>query len=383
MRDTVLGESLGKIESEGLKPRPITRDLDWGIPVPVQGWDGKCLYVWFEAVIGYLSAPVEWSQITEQSDAWRAWWTNPAAKAFYFIGKDNIFFHTALWPAELMGAGQKFMEIFAEEENQSLTLPYDVPANQFMNMEAKKISGSRNWAVWGRDFLTRYDPDALRYYLTINMPENRDTDWSWSDFHARNNNELVATWGNLANRVLSFAYKHWEGVVPDPGELRQADREVINVIEGGFDRVGALLSAVKLRSALSETMRLAGEANKYLDSQAPWFEIKNDKSAAAKTIYTAMRVIDSLKVLFAPFLPFTSERLNEYLGYDDPLFGEQSIEIVEDGLGQHAVLRYFPEKATGSWQPSQLQPGTSFSKPQPLFKKLDASIIEEERARMG
>ena len=383
MRDTVLGESLGKIESEGLKPRPITRDLDWGIPVPVDGWDGKCLYVWFEAVIGYLSAPVEWSEITEQSNAWRDWWTNPAAKAFYFIGKDNIFFHTALWPAELMGAGQKFMEIFAEEENQNLTLPYDVPANQFMNMESKKISGSRNWAVWGRDFLSRYDPDALRYYLTINMPENRDTDWSWSDFHARNNNELVATWGNLANRVLSFAYKHWEGIVPDPGNLRPADREIIANIEAGFYQVGELLSTVKLRGALSEAMRLAGEANKYLDTQAPWFEIKEDKEAAAKTIYTAMRVIDSLKVLFAPFLPFTSERLNEYFGYSDPLFGEQDIETIEDSLGNHTVLRYFPDEAAGSWQPSQLQPGSAFNKPQPLFKKLDVSIIEEERARMG
>jgi len=228
MRDTVIGESLGKIESEGLKPRPITRDLDWGIPVPVEGWDDKCLYVWFEAVIGYLSAPVEWSQITGVDHAWRDWWTNLDAKAFYFNGKDNIFFHTALWPAELMGAGQKFMEIFAEEEDQLLVLPYDVPANQFMNMEAKKISGSRNWAVWGRDFLSRYDPDPLRYYLTINMPENRDTDWSWSDFHARNNNELVATWGNLANRALSLAYKHWDfRVDPKTAKTAKAPNDAI------------------------------------------------------------------------------------------------------------------------------------------------------------
>jgi len=383
MRDTVLGESLGKIESEGLKPRPITRDLDWGIPVPVEGWDGKCLYVWFEAVIGYLSASVEWSRITGDDHAWRDWWTNPDARALYFIGKDNIFFHTALWPAELMGAGQKFMEIFEEEENQSLILPYDVPANQFMNMEARKISGSRNWAVWGRDFLSRYDPDALRYYLTINMPENRDTDWSWSDFHARNNNELVATWGNLANRVLSFAYKHWDGQVPDPGELRPADHDILATIEAGFNRVGASLSAIKLRAALSEAMHLAGEANKYLDAQAPWFEIKTDKAMAAKTIFTALRAIDSLKILLAPFLPFTSEQLNRYLGYSKPLFGEQTIEAVSDALGEHDVLRYFPGQAQGCWEPSQLRPGTPFQKPQPLFKKLDASIIEDERARMG
>ena len=383
MRDTVLGESLGKIESEGLKPRPITRDLDWGIPVPVEGWEGKCLYVWFEAVIGYLSAPVEWSQIKGTPDAWRAWWTNPEAKAFYFIGKDNIFFHTALWPAELMGAGEEFMVIFAEEQGQSLTLPYDVPANQFMNMEAKKISGSRNWAVWGRDFLSRYDPDPLRYYLTINMPENRDTDWSWSDFYARNNNELVATWGNLVNRVLSFAYKNWEGTIPDPGELRPADLEIITTIEAGFESVGNLLSSVKLRAALSEGMRLASEANKYLDTQAPWFEIKSDKEVAARTIYTALRVIDSLKVLFAPFLPFTSERLHSFLGYTKPLFGHQSVEIVNDSLGEHSALTYLPENASGYWEPSQLQPGKVFLKPEPLFKKLDEGIIEEERTRMG
>src|SRR5215207_7499781 len=227
MRDTVIGESLGKIEAEGLKPRPITRDLDWGIPVPVEGWDGKCLYVWFEAVIGYLSAPIEWGQLSDdvERDAWREWWINPEAKQFHFIGKDNIFFHTSLWPAELMGVGSAFMEIFAGEE-EPLTLPYDVPANQFMNLEGKKISGSGNWGVWGLDALTRFDADALRYYLTVNMPEAKDSDWDWAEFVARNNNELVATWGNLANRVLSFTYKHWEGHAPDVdiNALRDIDR---------------------------------------------------------------------------------------------------------------------------------------------------------------
>ena len=383
MRDTVIGESLGKIESEGLKPRPITRDLDWGIPVPQEGWDGKSLYVWFEAVIGYLSAPVEWSQINGTPAAWRDWWTNPDARALYFIGKDNIFFHTALWPAELMGAGEQFMEIFAEEGGQSLTVSYDVPANQFMNLEGQKISGSRNWAVWGRDFLSRYDPDPLRYYLTVNMPENRDTDWNWSEFYAKNNNELVATWGNLANRVLSFAYKHWEGVVPTPGELRPEDKEILAVIEAGFDGVGALYEAVKLRAALNETMRLAAEVNKYLDHAAPWKEIKTDKAAAGTTIYTAMLAIDSLKVMFSPVLPFTCARLHEYLGYDSSLFGKQIIDEHRDTLGQHRVLRYLPENAAGRWARSQLSPGKPFRKPEPLFRKLDESIIEAERTRLG
>jgi len=383
MRETVLGESLRKIESEGLKPRSITRDLDWGIPIPVDGWEGKRIYVWFEAVIGYLSAAIEWSQLSGQKYAWKEWWMNPAAKQFYFIGKDNIFFHTSQWPAELMGAGRQFAEIFMGE-NKNLTLPYDVPANQFMNLEGQKISGSRNWAVWGRDALSRYDPDALRYYLTINMPENHDSDWDWKEFVARNNGELVATWGNLANRVLAFCFKHWDGHVPeiDPGALRPADLELLATIEAGFVSVGKELEAVHLRAALQEAIRLASEVNKYLDTSAPWFEIKTDKAAAAKSVYTALKVIDSLKVLFAPFLPFTSEKLNGFFGYETPLFGEQYTETVKDSLGEHTVLRY--KGIDGLlWNPSELKPGAKLNPPAPLFKKLDESVIEEERARLG
>jgi methionyl-tRNA synthetase len=401
LRQPVLGESLGKIEAEGLKPRSITRDLDWGVPIPVEGWTeaGKLIYVWFEAVIGYLSAPIEWSQLSEKaraerseptgkqsrSNAWRDWWVNPAAKQFHFIGKDNIFFHTSLWPAELMGAGVQFLRIFDEDEK-PLTLPFDVPANQFMNLEGQKISGSRNWAVWGRDALTRYDPDALRYYLTVNMPELKDSDWDWADFLARNNNELVATWGNLVNRVLSFGYKHWEGHVPDVNvdALREIDRQLLKTIEDGFNTVGAEMEAVRLRSALGETMKLASAVNQYLDQTSPWSEVKKDKAEAAKTIYTAMRAIDSLKVLFAPFLPFTAEKLNRFLGYDAPLFGEQYIEEVEDSLGVHTVLRYRPStNLKPKWKPSNLEPNRTLRQPGPLFKKLDESIIEEERARLG
>ncbi len=385
MRDTVLGESLRKIEAEGLKPRAITRDLDWGIPVPVDGWNGKCLYVWFEAVIGYLSAPIEWSQVSGNGEAWRNWWINPQAKQFHFIGKDNIFFHTSLWPAELMGVGSAFMEIFAGEEI-PLIVPFDVPANQFMNLEGKKISGSRNWAVGGRDVLTRFDPDAVRYYLTVNMPEAKDSDWDWAEFVARNNNELVATWGNLANRVLSFCYKHWEGQVPsvDVSALRDADLELLKTIESGFNVVGAELEAVRLRSALSEAMKLATVVNQYLDVNAPWSAVKTDKDSAAKTVYTALKAIDSLKVMFAPFLPFTCERLHGFFGYETPLFGEQYTESVKDSLGEHLVLRYRPSTTLGvNWKPSELQPGQKLNQPAPLFKKLEPSVIEEERARLG
>jgi methionyl-tRNA synthetase len=252
-----------------------------------------------------------------------------------------------------------------------------------MNLEGKKISGSRNWAVWGLDFLTRYDPDPLRYYLTANMPESKDTDWDWGDFLARNNNELVATWGNLANRVLSFSYKHWEGHVPTPGELRPTDLEILSVVEAGFETVGEHLQAAHLRQALFDAIRLASEVNKYLDTAAPWFEIKTDKEAAAKTVYTALRAIDSLKVLLAPFLPFTCDRLHGYLGYDGKLFGEQFTEVQADALGEHRVLRYRPAQNGTAWQPSQLPAGQALRQPAPLFRKLDESIVAEERARLS
>jgi methionyl-tRNA synthetase len=382
-RDTVIGESLHKIESEGLQPRPITRDLDWGIPVPLEGWVGKCIYVWFEAVIGYLSASIEWAQITRQTEAWRDWWTDPSAKTFYFIGKDNIFFHAAQWPAQLKGAGKEFIEIYAEQPGTPLNLPYDVPANQFMNLEGRKISGSRNWAIWGLDFLSRYDADALRFYLTINMPELRDSDWDWDEFIARNNNDLVATWGNCVNRILPFVQKHFEGLVPEPGELRPADHEIIAQVEAGFRTVGEQLDGVHLRAALSEALRLASEVNKYQHSTAFWNEIKADKAEAAKSIYTSLRVIDSLKILFAPFLPFSSERLHTYLGYTQPLFGEQYIEPQQDHLGVHNVLRYRPAVGGGRWEPSSLQPGQRLGEPAPLFKKLEPALAEQERARLG
>ncbi len=383
-RPNVVRQSLGQILSEGLRGRPITRDLDWGIPVPLDGWEGKCLYVWFEAVIGYLSASVEWAQVNGQPDAWHDWWYNPQAKAYYFIGKDNIPFHAVMWPAQLHGAGAWFGKIFEEKEDTALTLPFDVPANEFMNLEGRKISGSRNWVVDGLDFLNRYDPDPLRYYLTTNMPESRDSDWDWGEFVARNNNELVATWGNLANRVLSFSSRHWEGRVPTfEGDLRPADRALLETVEAGFDSVGALLEAVRLRAALQEAMRLASEVNRYLDEAAPWFEIKSDRNAAAKSIYTALRAVDSIKILLAPFLPFSSEQLHGFLGYEQPIFGRQAVQTLQDSLGEHEALCYLREGASGRWEPSDLQPGAAIRNPAPLFKKLDESVAEAERARLG
>lgn len=381
-RPNVLRQSLGQILANDLHGRAITRDLTWGVPVPVEGWDDKRLYVWFEAVIGYLSAAIEWARLTGKPEAWKDWWYNPEARSYYFIGKDNIPFHAVIWPAELAGVGTTFGAFFDEDDSGSPVLPYDVPANEFLNMEGKKISGSRNWVVDGLDFLTRYDPDPLRYYLTANMPETRDADWAWEEFVARNNNELVANWGNLVNRVLAFAHKSWDGLIPDPGELRPEDQAILDQIEKGFETVADLYDRVKLRAALNEVLRLAGEVNKYLDDKAPWFEIKEDRESASKTIFTAIRAIDSLKVLFAPVLPFSSEQLHQILGYQKPLFGEQYTEKVSDSLGTHTVLRYREGEVCCDWQISALQAGSSFNKPTPLFKKLEPEVAEEELSRL-
>ncbi len=364
---------------EELKGRPITRDIDWGIPVPLEGWEGKCLYVWFEAVIGYFSASVEWAKNTGQPEAWRDWWYNPDAKIVNFIGKDNIPFHTVIWQAELMGVSG----IYSDNPSQPLTLPYDVPANEYVNIEGGKFSKSRNWAVWLPDILTRYDPDAIRYYVSTIIPETRDSDFSWAEFVVRNNNELVAWWGNLANRVLQFAYKHWDGCVPDPGELGPEDKALLVKTANGFETVGKLLEAVKLRAALNEAMTLAREVNVYLDT-APWFKvIKEDKPAAARTVYTALQAIDHLKTLLAPFLPFTAQKLHELLGYEGQLFGEQHIVSYEEDSRSHEALIYDGTMAIGRWEPQTLPAGQKLRQPVPLFKKLDEKVAEEELARLG
>lgn len=363
----------------GLKGRAFTRDINWGVPVPLKGWEDKRIYVWFEAVMGYISASIEWAQLHGHPEAWKDWWYDPAAKIYCFIGKDNIPFHTIFWQAELMGVKR----IYEDDESKQLNLPFNVPANEFMNIEGAQFSKSRNWAIWLPDILTRYDPDAIRYYVTAAMPEARDSEFSWSDFLNRNNNELVATWGNLANRVLSFAYKHWDGRVPEPGELRPEDQELLAKIEAGFDQVGKLFEGVKLRAAMREAMRLAQAVNAYLD-RAPWFSvIKQDKLSAATTVFTALRAIDSLKVLFSPFLPFSTEQLHMTLGYDRPLYGEQRIETVQDDDRAHDVLVYDSSRASGKWKPSELKAGQLLQKPKPLYKKLDESLVEEECALLG
>jgi methionyl-tRNA synthetase len=381
-RPQVINVSRNKVED--LKGRPITRDIDWGIPVPLPGYETKRLYVWFEAVMGYLTASVEWAHNIGQPDAWKAWWYNPDAKIYNFIGKDNIEFHTIIWPAELLGISGLY-----DDGSRPINLPYDVPANEFMNIEGQKFSKSRNWAVWIPDILERYDPDAIRYAVVTAMPETRDSDWSWADFVARNNGELVAAWGNLVHRILSFARKNFDGAVPVPGLLSADDQAIIAQSEAAFNTVGDLLGAVRLRAALGEAMALVRDANAYLDRRAPWKRIKEDRTDAGTAVYTVLRVIDNLKVLLAPFLPFTAERLHKYLGYDGQLFGDQVIQTFSEASGDHEALTYDGTAASGRWAPSALPSGQILREPALLFKKLgntpaeEAAIIEAERARLG
>ncbi|MGD1993133.1 MAG: methionine--tRNA ligase [Anaerolineae bacterium] len=371
-RPNVLNFSRNYVEG-GLRARPITRDIEWGIPVPLDGFENKRLYVWFEAVIGYLSASVEWAHDTEQPEAWKAWWYDPEALTYYFIGKDNIPFHAIIWPAELMGVER----LYEDDESKHLNLPYDVPANEFMNIGGEQFSKSRGRVINLLDYLEQFDPDPLRYYVTAVMPETRDTDFSWPDFVRRNNDELVATWGNLCNRVLSFAYKRFDGQVPVPGLMDRADAGLLARIDVAFGPIGDLLAACKLRSALSEVMALAREVNKYLDEKAPWFQIKEDRAAAGTTIYVALRAIDSLKILFAPFLPFTTEVLHQYLGYDEGLFGSLDLVTFQEAERVHDALCYNGADAAGEWKASQLPAGQALRKPKPLFKKLEEDEVLE------
>jgi methionyl-tRNA synthetase len=329
---------------DGLRDRAITRDIEWGIPVPVKGYEQKRLYVWFEAVIGYLSATKEWAASTGDPEKWRDFWQKDC-HSYYFMGKDNIAFHTIIWPAMLMGYG-------------GLNLPFDVPANEFMTIEGKKISTSRNWAVWMPDYLNNYAPDPLRYLLSANMPETNDTDFSWREYVRRNNDELVATYGNLAQRVLTLTYRNFEGKVPVPVNLDETDRLLIASCKEVFEEVDDSLYRCQFKQALNKAMALAHEANRYLDGKAPWKAIKTDRQAAANSLYTAIGAISALKTMLYPFLPFSSQKLHEYLGF------EGKIE-------------------NSKWEVCIPEPGQKLVEPKALFTKLDDEIIEKETRKLG
>jgi methionyl-tRNA synthetase len=377
-RPNVRNFSLGLLQD--VKERPITRDLDWGVRIPVEGYaedENKRIYVWFDAVIGYLSASIEWASLTGDPEAWRAWWQNDDALHAYFQGKDNIVFHTVIWPAMLLGYGDGG-EVGA---GRPLHLPDDVFATEYLNVEGKQFSASRGHSVDLRDFLERYDPDPLRYYLIAASPETQDTDFTWADFVRRNNDELLANWGNLVNRTLTNAYRNF-GAVPEPAALTPEDQALLDGVDAGFDSVGAHIEAGRFRASIGEAMRLASTVNQYISDQAPWALVKTDKERAATVLYVSLRAVDSLKTIFTPFLPFTSQQVHEMLGHSGAIAGEVGFRTVDEGDDRHEILTGDYGSWVGSWAPSELQPGTPLEEPRPLFRKLDDSIVEEELRRM-
>jgi methionyl-tRNA synthetase len=379
-RPNVKNFSLGLVRE--LKPRAMTRDIDWGVPVPVEGYpdDTKRIYVWFDAVIGYLSASVEWAHNRGTPDAWREWWQNPDSGHYYFMGKDNIVFHSVIWPAMLLGYGAGG-ELGAARGD--LHLPTNVVASEYLTMEGKKASTSRNLAIWVGDFLERYDPDPLRFYLTAAGPETQDTDFTWDEFVRRNNDELLANWGNLVNRTLVSAHRNF-GKVPQPGELTATDTGLLDAVAAAFTEIGGLIEQARFKAAIAETMRVSSLANQYLADQAPWALVKTDRDRAATVLYVALHCVDSLKTLFAPFLPFTSQTVHELLGYDGYLAGPiQSVTMTEEDGMTHEVLTGDYESWAGSWTPSELPPGQTLLEPRPLFRKLPPETVDEELARLG
>jgi methionyl-tRNA synthetase len=378
-RQNVRNFSLSLVDT--LKPRAMTRDIDWGIPVPVEGYpeDSKRIYVWFDAVIGYLSASVEAAANRGTPEAWREWWQSPSSHHAYFMGKDNIVFHTIIWPSMLIGYDRGGELGGGEAE---LHLPDDVVASEFLTMEGRQLSTSRSVVIYVRDVLERYDADPIRYFLTAAGPETQDSDFSWAEFLRRNNDELLANWGNLVNRTLTNAYRNF-GEVPAPGELTGEDRAALAEVDAGLESVGRLIDEARFRAAIAEAMRLSSIGNQYVDHQAPWAVIKEDRERAATILYVALRIVDSLKILFTPFLPFSSQKLHELLGYDGWLAGPLVFRDVEEEDGQeHTVLTGDYESWVGAWQPSDLPPGQKLGEPEPLFRKLDAGIVEEELRRL-
>lgn len=318
----------------GLQARAITRDMSWGVPVPFPGYEDKRIYVWIEAVTGYLSASVEWAQRSGDPDAWKPWWKEESTRQYYFIGKDNIPFHTVIWPAILMARGDTI-------------LPYDVPANEYMNFGGQKASKSAGIGTTIPDLLKAFDPDPIRFYLTANAPENSDTDFSSDELIRRNNDELVATWGNLVHRTLTFTQRYFEGKVPGDGTI---DPALKAEIEQTFETVTAKLAAARFKETIGDVMALARVGNRYFDENAPWKMVKVDHAAAGQVVGSLLHFINALKVLFAPFLPFTSAKLHGLLGY-------------EDSLEAHG------------WRWEQLPAGQALPTPSPLFVKIDTSKL--------
>jgi methionyl-tRNA synthetase len=338
-------------------------DLDWGVPVPLPGWEDnptKRIYVWFDAVIGYLSASIEWALQRGEPDAWKEWWENPDSSHYYVMGKDNITFHTVLWPAILIGAS---------DEKHPYNLPDDIVASEFLHMEGSKLSTSRGNVIYVKDVLDRFDPDALRYYLMIAGPENQDTDFTWAEFVRRNNDELVATWGNLVHRTLVNAHRNF-GAVPEPGPMTPNDEMLLKEVEGALDYVAQQLEEARFQNALKHAMATASKVNVYLGTEQPWHTIKTDRERAGTVLYVALRCVDNLKTMLTPFLPFSAQRLHAMLGYDDVIAPQPEVRQFAEDAASHTVITgdYAHDNR---WTPSRLEPLRKLPAPEPLFRRLD------------
>lgn len=372
-----------------VRPRAMTRDIDWGIPVP--GWEdqpGKRLYVWFDAVVGYLSASIEWARRSGDPEAWRKWWNDPEALSYYFMGKDNIVFHSQIWPAELLGyngAGDKGGQ---PGNFGTLNLPTEVVSSEFLTMEGRKFASSRGIVIYVRDMLQRYQPDALRYFISAAGPENSDADFTWAEFVRRTNSELVAGWGNLVNRTASMIAKRF-GQIPTPGQFEDIDRELLDAVEAGFAEVGGLIRAHRQKAALAAIMRLVGEANKYVNDTAPFKLKAEDELPRLGTIlFTLAQVVSDLNHMMAPFLPHSANAIHATLGGQGQVAPMPRIEEVTDldATNEDGSPRQYPiitgdYTAAPTWERHPVTPGTAVGKPKPVFVKLDDSVVEEELAR--
>ena len=366
---------------KNLKPRPVTRDLDWGVRVPVPGYEereDKRIYVWIDAVTGYLSAAIEWARNRGTPDAWRDWWQNPDARHYYFMGKDNIVFHSVIWPAQLLGYGEGG-EFGAGRGR--LELPYDIVSSEFLTMEGRQFSTSRGVVIYVGDFLSRYDPDPLRYFLTAGGPETQDTDFTWAEFVRRNNDELVANWGNLVNRTLTSGYKNF-GVVPEPGELTDGDAAVLAAVEAGFDAVGALIEQARFKAALAETMRLASLVNAYVSDEAPWATIKDDRERAGDRAlrHSALHRQPEDAVHAVPPVHVAGAARAARLRRRD----RGRARVPARSTRSRSRTRCSPattRAGAARWEPSALEPGQALREPRPLFRKLDPDQVVADELR--
>ncbi len=383
-RPNVLRFSLNLLDD--VRPRAMTRDIDWGIPVPLPGWEdqpNKRLYVWFDAVIGYLSASIEWARRSGDAEAWRAWWSDPSARSAYFMGKDNITFHSQIWPAELLAYDGRGSLGGEPGKYGALELPTEVVASEFLTMEGGKFSSSRGVVIYVRDFLERYQADALRYFIVAAGPESQDTDFTWAEFRRRTNDELVSTWGNLVNRTASMIAKN-VGSLPEAGALSERDEALLRQVREGFTAVGDLIATHRQRAAIAEVMRVAGEANKYLSDEAPWKLRATDPERMRTVLHVAAQAVTDLNTMISPFLPHSSQAVHEALGGTGVF--QPMPEVVEvtdlDDPGSHYPVITGDYSAAPPWAPRPVVPGTPVGPPSPIFTKLDESVVEEELERL-